>query len=169
MNKNLGIYPVFAKHYIDLVEESNLVDAFIQQEKIFIPLFASISEEKSNYSYALDKWTLKELLQHCIDAERIFCFRALCFARKETAMLPAFDENSYAANSYANQRSWKNLTEEFIIVRKSTEQLFNSFSAEILLNTGKANNNESSVISIGFLTIGHLYHHIKTIQERYLV
>jgi hypothetical protein len=168
MHNNLGVYPTYVQHYLDLVDTSDLFQAFQKQEKTVIPLFESIGEEKSTFSYAENKWTLKELLQHCIDTERIFCYRALCFARKEPAGLNGFDEDSYAAQSNAHLRSWKSLLEEYIVVRKSTECLFKSFPAEALTYTGIANNNESSVISIGFLIIGHLNHHINIIQERYI-
>jgi hypothetical protein len=107
-------------------------------------------------------------MQHLIDSERIFIYRALCFARKEKISLPGFEEDEYAANSAANKRSWKSLVEEFSAVRKSTELLFSSFSEEALASTGSANNNLISVESIGFIILGHFYHHKKVLEERYL-
>ena len=107
-------------------------------------------------------------MQHVIDTERIFNYRSLAFARKEAASLPSFDENSYAANSNANARPWKDLVAELKAVRKTTEQLFDSFSDEVLNNSGIANNKPFTVNALGFTTIGHLYHHKKVIEERYL-
>jgi len=161
-------YPGFFQQYIDLVEEDDLADGFKNQLSRIQPLLNSISEEKANYSYAEGKWTLKELLQHQIDSERIFAYRALCFARGEEQSLPGFEENDYAENSGANARSWKNLTEEFYAVRQSTEILFTSFSSEVLARTGTANNNLQSVESIGFVMIGHVNHHMDVISKRYL-
>ena len=131
-------------------------------------LLRLIDEEKAGYAYAPGKWNLKELLQHIIDGERIFNYRALCFARKETLSLPPFDENLYAENSNANTRSWNVLSNEFINVRRSTEDLFKSFSAVMLQQKGIANNNTLSVLSLGFIIIGHVKHHIKVVEERYL-
>ncbi len=165
---SLGNYPKYVQGYLDLVKENDLFEAFNNQLPVIKELLDSISEEKSTYAYAPGKWTLKEMLQHCIDAERIFNYRALCFARKETASLPSFEENAYAANSYANERTWQSLKEEFFAVRLTTEMLFKSFTAEALASSGVANNNTSSVISIGFLNVGHLQHHINIIKERYL-
>ena len=167
-NSLLGDYPVHIQPYLDLVEDSNLTDAFDKQNSIITQLLKSITEQQSDYTYAPGKWTLKELLQHCIDAERIFSYRSLCFARKDPNMLPGFEEDDYAANSNANSRTWQSLQDEFFAVRLSTELLFKSFTKEMLNNTGFANNNASSVISIGFLSIGHLAHHINTVRERYL-
>ena len=115
--------------------------ALKNQEDIINHFFDTVSEEKSSSSYAERKWTLKELLQHVIDTERIFLFRSLAFARKETHSLPGFDESIYAANSNANARTWKSLCEELKVVRKSTHFLFESFTDAMLNSTGLANNN----------------------------
>jgi hypothetical protein len=161
-------YPEYFGKYIGQVSEEDLYDAFkIQFPKIEIFLHR-IDEEKAKFAYAPGKWTLKELLQHIIDAERIFDYRALCFARKEAINLPSFDENLYAENSSANERSWKSLSNEFINARISTQDLFKSFSEEMLQLKGSANNNRTSVLSIGYTLIGHVYHHIKVVQEKYL-
>ena len=160
-------YPEYFGKYISQVTEEDLYDAF----KIQLPKIESflhgVDEEKANFAYAHGKWTLKQLLQHMIDGERIFGYRALCFARKETVSLPSFEENEYAENSKANERSWKSLSNEFINLRISTQDLFKSFSDEMLQLKGTANNNTISVLSIGYTIIGHVYHHIKVVQERY--
>src|SRR5688572_32708714 len=99
----------YFRRYTDLVQEQDLQAAFKAQSAVIDQVLPSISEERSAFSYAPGKWTIKELLQHVIDAERIFSYRALCFARKESSPLPSFDENSYAENSRANNRSWQQL------------------------------------------------------------
>ena len=121
------------------------------------------------HTYAEGKWTIKELLQHIIDAERIFDYRALCIARKEMNSLPSFDENAYAENSYANTRDWLSLATEFLNLRKSTQDLYASFSAEMLWHKGVANGKIITPLSLGFITAGHFNHHKKIIEERYLL
>ncbi len=164
----VSTFPEFFSNYINLVNEDDLTDAFKKQQVLIEDFFENIPESKSEYAYAEGKWTLKELLQHIIDTERIFCYRALAIARKETVSLPGFDEIEYAANSNANDRDWKSLCSELKIVRRSTEILFSSFSAEAMLSTGLANNHTISVLAIGFTCIGHISHHINIIEERYL-
>jgi len=166
---NVNDYPEYFGKYINLVPEEDLGEAFRNQFPKIESFLLSINEEKANYAYAPGKWTLKELVQHIIDAERIFSYRALCFARKETISLPSFDENLYADNSNANVRSWKDLCNEFINVRRSTEDLFNSFSDTMLRLKGTANNKSISVLSTGFTMIGHVYHHIQVVEERYFL
>ena len=160
--------PGYFQRYIDQVKEAQLDAAFIQQSKEIKVILPSISEDKSMYSYATAKWTLREILQHLIDSERIFTYRAVCIARKEKAILPAFDENDYAAESNANHRSWESLTAEFVAVRKSTLFLFDSFTSAMLNSKGKAGSNTISVEELGFIIIGHFRHHQKIIEERYL-
>ena len=161
-------YPVYFQRYIDQVPEQDLLIAFENQLPVIHNFLSSVTEERSSYAYAEGKWTLKEVLQHMIDTERIFNYRALCFARKETASLPGFEENDYAANSNANSRTWQSMVDEFIVLRKSTTMLFSSFSEEALNTSGIANNNPTSVLAVGFISIGHFYHHKKVIEERYL-
>ena len=161
-------YPSYFQRYIGLVEEDDLQTAFKNQLPVITGFLQSITEEKSGYAYAPGKWTIKELLQHMTDTERIFAYRSLCFARKEQASLPGFDENEYAANCNANSRNWKGLVDEFLLVRKTTEILFSSFTAEALNNSGFANGNPATAASMGFTAIGHVYHHKKILEERYL-
>lgn len=161
-------YFAYFKKYVDQVPEEDLSAAFSNQLPVITDLLNSITEEKSMYAYDTGKWTLKELLQHMIDTERIFNYRALAIARKETVALPGFDENSYAANSNANSRSWRTLVDEFLAVRQSTQFLYNSFTDEALASSGTASNNPVTVNSLGFTTLGHFYHHKKVMKERYL-
>lgn len=163
-----GTYPKAFHNYVSQVKEESLLEAFNNQRVLVNNFFTAIPEDKTNKGYAEGKWSLKELLQHMIDAERIFCYRALCFARKETASLPSFDENIYADNSNANLRSWKSLSEEMKLVRKASEMLFESFTEEMLNNSGIANNNPATALALGFTIIGHVNHHKRIIEERYL-
>ncbi len=130
--------------------------------------YNSLPEEKAGYAYAPGKWTIKELLQHVIDAERIFAYRALCIARKDITPLPGFDENSYAEKSNANSRSIQSLKEEFNAVRNSTNLMLHSFNEDQLNTTGTASNKSITVNAIAFIIYGHLLHHKKILEERYL-
>lgn len=161
-------YPEYFKRYVDQVPDEDLLTGFQNQLPVIKELLNSITEEKSMYAYDAGKWTLKELLQHITDTERIFNYRALAIARKETASLPGFDENLYADNSNANRRSWQDLVDEFLTVRSSTAFLYKSFTDEALNASGISNNNPVTVIALGFITLGHFYHHKNVIQERYL-
>ena len=118
--------------------------------------------------YAPNKWTLKDILQHIIDVERIFSYRAMSFARGEAQRLPSFDENTYALNTDANNRSFEDLIEELKIVHASTKVLFQSFTPEMLLKTGISFKGEYSVAAIGFTLAGHQKWHFKIIEERYI-
>lgn len=162
-------YPAYFSKYINLVPEVDLLTAFENQLQVINEFLSKVTEERSTYAYAEGKWTLKELLQHITDTERIFCYRALCFARKEKSSLPGFDENDYAASSQAGGRTWQSLSEEFLAVRESTLLLFKSFTVEALNSTGISNNNPMSVSAAGFIISGHFYHHRNIVEERYLV
>ena len=160
-------FPSYFNTYIKLIPESDVMEALKNHASRAEKFFNLISEEQSLYKYAEGKWTVKEILQHVIDAERIFCYRALSIARKEITMLPSFDERKYAANSFASQRLWKELTEEFKVVRQSSTLLFNSFPNESLDLAGKVSDYQMTVLALGFTIAGHSEHHMNIIRERY--
>ena len=164
-----SVYKNYFENYTSLVIEKDIISAFSNQEKILNNFLDLVTEEKSTCAYAEGKWTLKEMLQHIIDIERIFAYRALAIARKETATLPGFDENLYADNSNANSRTWDNLTQEIKAVRNSTKILFESFTEEMLQNNGNFSSSNGSANTLGFIIVGHVYHHIKIAKERYLL
>ncbi len=168
IKSRLGNLPANMETYFTEAGEDDLNAAFKKQNSDAEKLFQSISEDKSTYKYAEGKWTLKEVLQHMIDAERVFAYRALAFARQDYNTLPSFDENDYANNSNANDRSWEDLVAEFFSVRQSTEFLYDSFSAEALQTIGKASTYTIGVNTLGFVIIGHTKHHLTIIKERYL-
>jgi len=163
-----GSFPSYFTNYIKLVNENNVLEALAHQQPIFVEFFDAIPAEKADYSYAPGKWTLKELLQHMIDTERIFAYRALCVARKETQSLPGFDENEFVLQSHANKRVWTEMLSELKLVRQTTEILFRSFSLEVYGHIGLSSNKPVTVSALGFIIVGHVYHHINIIKERYL-
>ncbi|MDP4285756.1 MAG: DinB family protein [Bacteroidota bacterium] len=166
-NHDRGIYPPFFNTYIKLITYDNFKLVLRNQLSEAENLFSVKTEEQSLFRYAEGKWTIKEVLQHIIDTERIFTYRALVFARKDKNTLSSFDEKEYAANSHANDRNWEELQEEFQTVRKSTIILFDSFTDDNLSTSGKINNYSLSVMAIAYIIAGHVLHHMNIIRERY--
>lgn len=165
---DLSRVPDWYHGYVNLVSENDLLIALKDQTASIQAFFNKIPSGKHHFRYAEGKWSIKEVLQHIIDAERVFAYRALCFARKEAAALPSFDENEYASNSKADVRDWRDLLAEFKAVRHSTEILFSSFDEEQMQSNGIANGNSVYVAAIGFIVVGHAEHHRKGLEERYL-
>ena len=154
--------------YIDLVVNKDCVTSLQQSLQETLSFYKSIPEEKWLYSYAYKKWTVKEIVQHLMDTERVFAYRALCFSRKEKAELPGFDQDDYLAHSKVNSRSIDSLIEEYISIRNATITLYKSFSKEMLLQIGIASNSPLSVRAAGYIIEGHEKHHCNIIKERYL-
>lgn len=164
---DLSRIPEFFHGYIRQAEGDDLAEIFKKQFAEVIPFLENFAPEKTGYRYAEGKWSVKEVLQHIIDAERIFAYRALCIARKDRTALPGFDENAYAENSVAGKRDWKDLVEEFRAVRRTTELLYGSFDDEQLETSGTASGKSIYVLGIGFIIAGHVSHHIRILKERY--
>lgn len=158
----------FYQGYIDLIEGDDFREAIRRNSKQFRKFMEKIPRKKYDYAYAEGKWTLREMLQHIVDAERVFTYRAVTFSRKDASPLPGFDENSWAVQAHANGRRWKDLLEEFTAVRTATEYLFDSLSDEQLRFVGNANGRPLNGFTIGFIVPGHVTHHMKIIEERYL-
>lgn len=165
---SIGIYPDYFYKYIRLVENEDLKTVLRNQLNETEQFLRSIPAEKYLYKYAEGKWSVKEVLQHITDTERVFSFRSFVFSRKDPNTFPSFNENDYATNSNADDKKWEDLIKEFVAERKSTEALFNSFSDEQLNSVGKASNYEMSVKALGYTIAGHVAHHINILKERYL-
>ena len=161
-------YSDFYKSYIQVLENVELIEELEICLHEFIKFVQNISMDKFDYRYEVGKWTIKEIIQHLIDSERVFSYRALRISRNDNTPLPGFDENDYVDNSNGNTRTLQGLLTELAVVRQATLSLFNSFSQEQLTRIGIASNNEVSVRAIGFIIIGHQKHHQKIFAERYL-
>lgn len=168
MRPDLSRVPEFYHNYIRRVEEDELMTALRNNTRHMLDFFSSIPPVKREYRYAEDKWTIKELLQHLVDSERIFSYRALRFARKDPTPLAGFEENHYVANAHTERRKWEDLLEEFKSLRIATELLFASFDKDQLQSPGTANNNSIYVLALGFIIAGHCNHHMQIVRERYL-
>ncbi len=159
----------FYWRYIGLIsEESELIQNLEQNTREIADFLGSIPENKWNYRYEPDKWSILEILQHLIDTERIFQYRALCFARNEKKALPGFDHDAYVPQSEADNRSAKDLIAEFKIMREAGIYLFRSFSEMMLQREGNMNGVKATPRAIGFIMPGHAFHHMDIIKKRYL-
>ena len=160
--------PAFFDRYINLVKDIDLLEALElhSPEAIFSDVDAL---EALGYSvYAPGKWTIKDIIHHCIDTERIMSYRALRFARNDQTPLPGFEENSYAQNTLTAERTLEDLLDEYEIVRAATLAQFQNFSEPMLRHSGQASASLISVGALGFVIVGHAIHHSNVIGERYL-
>lgn len=160
-------YSAFNGTYIKALDNVDLLEELEISLHDFIKFVQNIPLDKFDYRYAECKWTIKEIIQHIIDAERIFAYRALRISRNDQTPLPGFEENDYVNNTTGNNRSIQELLTEFSAVRHSNLLLFKSFSDEQLTRMGIASNHSVSVRALGFLIIGHQKHHQRVFQERY--
>ena len=165
---NLETIPLFYKAYVKLVKHPDVLQAMRISGYRTMELIHSIPEGKSDLRYAEGKWTIREVLCHMLDAERIFAYRALRFARNDKTPLAGFDENEYASQLNATGRNLRQIADEMQHLRSSSVDLFESFNEEMLKRKGTASNNELSVVALGFIIAGHETHHCKILQERYL-
>lgn len=161
-------YSEFSATYIKAAGNIEMMDELEICLHDFIRFVQNIPMDKFDYRYAEGKWTIKDIIQHIIDSERIFGYRALRISRNDKTALPGFEENNYVENTDANSRSIQDLLAEFSAVRHSNLFLFKSFSEEQLKRVGTASNTAISVRAIAFIIIGHQKHHQRIFQERYL-
>ena len=167
-NLNSIEYSAYFKGFIKKATDVELLDGLMQNKKDTISFFKSIPEFKLDFAYDSGKWTVKQLLLHLIDVERIFVYRALRIARNDNTPLLSFDENLYATESQAEMYTIDQLLKSYQILRAYTINLFESFSNDMLLRIGEVSGSQISVRAIGFIIIGHEKHHIQIIKERYL-
>ena len=160
-------FPSFYHGYVELIEGGNILHVMREQQEKVQSVFEHMSEPEANHAYAEGKWTIKEVLGHLTDAERIFVFRALSFARGETQPLTGFDENKYVPAGRFNDLPIQALLIEFTAVRQATREFFDNLHPECWSNTGIANQGTFTVSSIAYIIAGHVAHHLKILEERY--
>jgi len=158
----------YTSRYINLVSGDDVIAELSKGLMEVHELFSSLSDTQLDYSYAPGKWTLKELLAHMIDTERVMAYRALCIARGEKQALPGFNEESYAVAGQYTKRSIADLLQEYRLVRESNILLFKSFDEQMLSHMGNANGKNISARAVLFVIAGHERHHLNIIRERYL-
>lgn len=165
---NPSEYDTFYAGYITRVPESDVLSVLRHQQAEIPEMLKELSEEEFSRRYEPSKWNLKELVGHLIDTERLFSFRALCFARGETQPLPGFDQDDYVQAGSFGTRTSKSLLAEHCAVRESSIQLFENLDPTAWSRTGLANQVTFSVRAIAFIIAGHEAHHIEVVKNRYL-
>jgi uncharacterized damage-inducible protein DinB len=164
-----GEYPAYAHIYLDLLPNDGLIlNHLADNLKTTKTFVGSIPKDRLLHRYAKGKWTIKEILGHIVDDERIYVYRALRFARNDSRELPGFDQDQYARYSNANERESWDLLDEFSFVRQSTIAFFKSLDEAALLRTGVANGQSVSVRALAYHIAGHEMRHMDIIRERYL-
>lgn len=154
--------------YINLADDIDLKDALEKSLIRLVELNIEQMKELGARVYAPGKWTIAEIIQHITDTERVFAYRALCFARNDKTPLPGMDQDLYVSNSNSNKRNLDDLVNELKVVRQSTILLYEGFDDEMLLRKGISSGFEMTPLAFGFSIIGHEKHHLKIIEDKYL-
>ncbi|MEP7128857.1 MAG: DinB family protein [Chitinophagales bacterium] len=160
-------YPEYYEKYIAKVTGNPLIELKTNY-KTLRRMVLKLGRKDLTFRYAEGKWTIKEMLVHLMDSERVFCYRALRFARKDTTELPGFEENEWVPNSNANNRKLRSILAEYLAVRNSTIELFSNMNKDMLNSSGIANEKPISVRSILYVITGHEIHHTRIMLERYI-
>ena len=158
----------YYENYIKLVQEEDIVKGLLRQKDEMLHFFKSVPVFKHEFRYAEGKWTIKDIILHLIDTERIFAYRALRIARNDQTALPGFEENDYVITANANNREFESLLAEYETVRNASVILFETFTTDDLFRLGIASNNSVSVRAIGYIILGHELHHKNSILEKYI-
>jgi hypothetical protein len=158
----------YYERYTSLVPEGDIISILTRQLDETLQLLRGIDEARAGYRYAPDKWSIKQLLGHVIDTERIFSYRALRFARNDKSPVVGFDQDDFVRGGNFDDRNFKGLIDEFENVRRSTIHLFQPLSDEAWMRRGIANDDEVSVRALAFIIAGHLTHHNQILKSRYL-
>lgn len=161
-------YAPYYDKYVSLIKDGDILTTLNQQLDQSLALLANISEERANFRYGPDKWSIKEVLGHLIDTERIFAYRALRFARNDTTNLPGFDQDDYIRNASFDDCTLNELAAEFAHVRRSNLSLFKHLDEEAWKRKGAANDSEVSVRALAYIIAGHELHHMDILHRRYL-
>src|SRR5882672_3457937 len=159
-------YAPYYGQYIAMVPDGNIAATLLAQVETTLSLLRTLSEEQGRYAYAPGKWSIKQLLGHVIDSERIFAYRALRIGRNDQTPLPGFEQDDYVANTNFNARTLKSLLEEFAAVRQASVHLFKHFTNEEWLRRGTANDNQISTRALAYIIAGHALHHAITLESR---
>ena len=162
-------YASFYAGYVALVPEGDLLQSLEQQMRDTQARLRPIGEEKSMFRYAADKWSVREVVGHMADSERVFTYRALRFARGDATPLPGYDEKAWGEASNAHNRTLSSLLDDFQTLRAATLSLFRGFSEAAWGRAGTANNVTITVRALGYIVAGHERHHVRILKERYLI
>lgn len=154
--------------YVNAMPDGDVVQALASQGEETFGVLSALSDEQGGFRYAPEKWTIRDLVQHLCDSERIFTYRALRFARGDGAPLPGFEQNAYAVAAHADRRPLRDLAAELRDIRRTTLALVRSFDGEMLGRSGMASGSPMSVRALVWVIAGHERHHLRVLRERYL-
>lgn len=160
-------YAPYFERYISLVPDGNILEALAAQPAALRRMLGGLSQEQAGYRYTEGKWSIREVVGHVIDAERVFGYRALCIARGDTTPLPSFDENAYSRNAPHDDCPLAELLEEFETVRKGHILLFRHLRTEDWRRKGVANNFPVSPRGMAYNMTGHVFHHLNGLRDNY--
>jgi len=158
----------YYQDYIGLVFEKDLIEALENNRNRTVEFFLAIPESKINYSYDIDKWSVKQVFQHILDVERIFAYRAMRFSRYDATELPGYEDEAYVSNSNSVKRTLSDMLDEFQALRNASIYMYKSMSEDMLDFKGTANSNSCSARICGWLSIGHAVHHSNVVEDKYL-
>ncbi|HJU84722.1 MAG TPA: DinB family protein [Holophagaceae bacterium] len=160
--------PYYAGYIAKVPEGADVLEMLEAQKLELKALFGSMSEDQALYFYAPGKWSLKQLVGHLIDAERVFSQRVFRFSREDATPMPSFEEDAYVAHGHAETRPMADLLEELLLLRSANLLMFRALSNEAWNRRGEASGKVVSVRALLFITAGHLRHHLDVVRERYL-
>lgn len=168
MRPNVDDVPPFYRPYLEKVKGDHIESILLQSKKDTLALVENIDEEKANYAYAEGKWTIKTLMQHIVDAEVVFAFRALWIARNSEGPLLGFDQDQWVAEEMKNEKSFKSVLDNYKATRDWSTNLFSNMSETELLNVGNASGSDIKALILPYLIAGHNLHHLEILKSRYL-
>jgi len=161
-------YAEYYSRYTGRIPGTDIVPVLERQLESTLTLLRKIDERKADFRYEPGKWSIKQLVGHMIDCERVFAYRALVFSRNDTATLPGFDQDKWAEQGNQSSLTMSAITDEFEAVRRATICLFRNVEPAAWMRKGTANGKEVTVRGLAFITAGHLDHHIEILKSRYL-
>lgn len=161
-------YASYYEKYVSLIDDDDVIAVLESQLDATVACLRGLSEEQGNYAYEPGKWTIKELVGHVNDGERIFAYRAMCIARGDKTPLPGFEQDDYIAGANFNAQTLADLTTEFELIRRSNLAMLKQFSDEAWVRQGTASNNPITARALVYIIAGHEAHHINILRSRYL-
>ena len=160
-------YDPYYERYVALVANDDIIDTLASQPTRLQDLFTAMPEERGEFRYAEGKWSIKELLGHLIDAERMFAYRLFRISRADETPIEGFEQDGYIENAHSNRRSFADLLEEFSLLRRANMLFLNNLTDEALMRVGTANNVKISVRALVYIMAGHIEHHLNVLRDRY--
>jgi len=169
MNRpDISEYDPYYEHYVSLAAGHDIIGLLGSQPTRLQDIFTAMPEEKGDFRYAEGKWSIKELLGHIIDGERMFAYRTFRISRGDETPIEGFEQDGYIENAHSNDRSFADLLDEFSLLRRANMIFFKNMTDDAWLRAGTANNVKVSVRALAYIMAGHIEHHLEVLKDRYL-